>query len=89
MRNPRDYPKAVLTGQSFVTLIYFIVAVTVYCTAGIYVASPALGTAGTLIKRIAFGISLPGIIFTAIMYTHVRSRSLSSTRRRFLEETSG
>ncbi|GAA5935828.1 hypothetical protein JCM3775_007342 [Rhodotorula graminis] len=74
MRNPRDYPKAVLTGQSFVTLIYFIVAVTVYCTAGIYVASPALGTAGTLIKRIAFGISLPGIIFTAIMYTHLPAK---------------
>jgi len=76
MRNPRDYPKAVITGQSFVTIIYFVVAVTVYCTAGIWVASPALGTAGTLIKRIAYGISLPGLIFSAIMYTHVRLTSL-------------
>ncbi|TNY23546.1 transmembrane amino acid transporter protein-domain-containing protein [Rhodotorula diobovata] len=74
MRNPRDYPKAVITGQSFVTIIYFVVAVTVYCTAGIWVASPALGTAGTLIKRIAYGISLPGLIFSAIMYTHLPAK---------------
>ncbi|GAA5843515.1 hypothetical protein JCM9279_000776 [Rhodotorula babjevae] len=74
MRNPRDYPKAVLVGQSFVTLVYLVVAVTVYCTAGNYVASPALGTAGPLIKRIAYGLALPGVIFSAIMYTHLPAK---------------
>jgi len=86
MRNPRDYPKAVIVGQSFVTLVYLVVAVTVYCTAGNYVASPALGTAGPLIKRVAYGLALPGVIFSAIMYTHVRPRSALSPRRRCYEE---
>ncbi|BGP40554.1 hypothetical protein JCM10449v2_004516 [Rhodotorula kratochvilovae] len=74
MRNPRDYPKAVFVGQSFVTAVYFIVALVVYLYAGQYVASPALGTAGALIKRVAFGIALPGIIFSAILFTHLPAK---------------
>ncbi|GAA5820484.1 hypothetical protein JCM3770_005547 [Rhodotorula araucariae] len=74
MRNPRDYPKAVIIGQSFVTAVYFIVALVVYLYAGQYVASPALGTAGALIKRVAFGLSLPGIIFSAVLFTHLSAK---------------
>lgn len=39
--------------------------------AGQYVASPALGTAGVLIKRIAYGLSLPGLVSVAVIYCHL------------------
>ncbi|BGP40954.1 hypothetical protein JCM10450v2_004959 [Rhodotorula kratochvilovae] len=74
MRNPRDYPKAVALCQSFVTLFYIVVGVVVYMYAGQYVASPALGTAGVLIKRVAYGLALPGLFAAAIIYTHLPAK---------------
>ncbi|GAA6011768.1 hypothetical protein JCM8202_004144 [Rhodotorula sphaerocarpa] len=74
MRNPRDYPKAVMACQGFVTAFYLAIGVVVYEYAGQYVASPALGTAGVLIKRIAYGLSLPGLLAAAVIYTHLPAK---------------
>ncbi|GAA5842787.1 hypothetical protein JCM11251_001491 [Rhodosporidiobolus azoricus] len=71
MRNIRDYKKAVICCQAWVTLFYLVVGVVVYVYAGQYVANPALGTAGVLIKRISYGLSLPGLLFTGVYYTHL------------------
>ncbi|GAA5988248.1 hypothetical protein JCM10908_002129 [Rhodotorula pacifica] len=74
MRDPRDYPKAVLSCQGFVTAFYLAIGVTVYMRAGQYVASPALGTAGVLIKRISYGLAIPGLLAAAVIYTHLPAK---------------
>ncbi|BGP25414.1 amino acid transporter [Rhodotorula toruloides] len=76
MRNTRDYGKAVITCQTFVTVFYIVIGVVVYCYAGQYVASPALGTAGVLLKRISYGLALPGLLAAAVIYTHLPAKWL-------------
>ncbi|GJN87101.1 hypothetical protein Rhopal_000046-T1 [Rhodotorula paludigena] len=76
MRDSRDFKKAVLLCQTFVTSFYLTVGVVVYYYAGQYVASPALGTAGPLLKRISYGFSLPGLLFTSVFYTHMPAKFL-------------
>lgn len=53
--------------QTFVTSFYLTVGVVVYYYAGQYVASPALGTAGPLLKRISYGFSLPGLLCVSLL----------------------
>ncbi|GAA5944908.1 hypothetical protein JCM10213_001811 [Rhodosporidiobolus nylandii] len=74
LRDPRMYGRAVLLGQSMVVSLYLVVGIVVYVYAGQYVASPALGTAGELIKRVAYGLALPGLFFTAVFYTHLPAK---------------
>lgn len=76
MRNQRDYKKAVLLCQGFVTCFYLAIGIAVYAMAGQYVASPALGTAGVLLKRIAYGLSLPGLLASGVIYAHLPAKYL-------------
>ncbi|GAA6036097.1 hypothetical protein JCM8097_006613 [Rhodosporidiobolus ruineniae] len=76
MKQPRDFKKAVMVSQGFVTAVYLTIGVMVYACAGQYVASPALGTAGVLIKRIAYGLAFPGLIFTAVFFVHLPAKYL-------------
>lgn len=62
MRDPKQYTKSVLLGQSFVTMVYLVIGCTVYHFVGQYIASPALGSAGELMQRVCYGIALPGLI---------------------------
>ncbi|GAA6034593.1 hypothetical protein JCM8097_005413 [Rhodosporidiobolus ruineniae] len=80
MRNPRDFPKAVALCQTFVTVFYIVVGVVVYLYAGQYVASPALGTAGTLIKRVAYGLALPGLLAAALPAKWIFVRAMRNSR---------
>ncbi|GJN93660.1 hypothetical protein Rhopal_006717-T1 [Rhodotorula paludigena] len=85
MRRIEDYPKAIYAAQGFITSFYIIIGSVVYWYAGQYVASPALGTAGTLFKRIGYGLALPGLIFSAVIYIHLAAkfifmRTLRGTR---------
>ncbi|GAA6034617.1 hypothetical protein JCM8097_005425 [Rhodosporidiobolus ruineniae] len=74
MRNPRHSTRAILLSQSFITAFYVTIGVVVYYFAGQYVASPALGTAGTLIKRVAYGLALPGLFAAAVIYSHLPAK---------------
>jgi hypothetical protein len=51
-----------------------IVACVVYHFAGQYVASPALGTAGSLIKRVCYGIALPSLIVGGMLFAHTGAK---------------
>ncbi|KAM0257463.1 hypothetical protein ACHAPA_011723 [Fusarium lateritium] len=75
MRNPQEYTKALIVCQSIMTILYLIIGIVVYYYCGSFVASPALGSAGPLIKKICNGISLPGLLITTTLCLHV---SLSS-----------
>jgi amino acid permease len=72
MRNPRQYTQSLLLCQAGVTAIYIIIGCVVYYYCGSYVASPALGSAGGLVKKISYGFALPGLIVTTTIVIHVR-----------------
>jgi hypothetical protein len=70
MRNPKDYNKAMYTCQSTITAIYILVGIVVYYFCGSYVASPALGSAGPLLKRICYGLAITGLVASTCLVTH-------------------
>ncbi|GAA5889893.1 hypothetical protein JCM6882_004357 [Rhodosporidiobolus microsporus] len=74
MRNPRDFRKAILVSQPTILAVFLTIGIVVYMKAGQYVASPSLGTAGVLIKRIAYGLALPGLYFTGTIYIHLPAK---------------
>lgn len=76
MREPRLYTRAVFICQGLVTAVYLTVGCVVYYYCGSYVASPALGSAGTTIKKVSYGFALPGLIATTTIVTHVCLPSL-------------
>jgi amino acid permease len=61
LRDPREFPKALYLLQMTDTLLYILVAVVVYRYAGPDVGSPALGSAGNVVKKVAYGIALPTV----------------------------
>lgn len=65
LKDPRDYPKALCLLQGIDISLYIIAAIVIYRYTGAEVASPALGSAGTLVSKIAYGIALPtvGLLF--------------------------
>lgn len=72
MRNPRDYNKALILCQTVITVAYIVVGVVVYYYCGSYVTSPVLGSAGVTVKKVGYGIALPGLLISAILLLHVR-----------------
>jgi hypothetical protein len=74
MSEPKHYTRALIVCQSGVTITYIVIGCVVYLYCGSYVASPALGSAGHLIKRIAYGISLPGLLATTVLVIHFAAK---------------
>lgn len=62
--------------MSLVTASYLTFSLVVYRWCGQWVASPSLGSAGTLIKKVAYGIALPGLLVSACLYIHVAAKYL-------------
>jgi hypothetical protein len=77
MRDQRLGFRVVYVGHLIVTAVYIAIGTVVYWYCGIYVATPALGSAGALMKRISYGLALPGLFVTICIYLHV-SRSSSA-----------
>ncbi|KAE8147877.1 transmembrane amino acid transporter protein-domain-containing protein [Aspergillus avenaceus] len=76
MRKPKDYPKAVYLSMGFVTASYLAFSLVIYRWCGKWIASPALGSAGETIKRVSYGIALPGLIVSGSLYVHVAAKYL-------------
>ncbi|KAL1591838.1 hypothetical protein SLS59_010016 [Nothophoma quercina] len=70
MRNPKDYNKAMYICQGTMTAVYLLVGIVVYYFCGSYVSSPALGSAGPLLKRVCYGLALMGLIASTCLVTH-------------------
>ncbi|KAJ4388135.1 hypothetical protein N0V93_008740 [Gnomoniopsis smithogilvyi] len=74
MRRPKDYNKAVYLCMSIVTASYLSFSLVVYRWCGQWVASPSLGSAGPVIKKVAYGIGLIGLLVSACIYLHVAAK---------------
>lgn len=71
MKDPKLYPRALAICQTVVTVVFLIVSIVVYYFCGSYVTSPALGSAGKTIKKVSYGIALPGLIVSGVLLAHV------------------
>ncbi|TXT12573.1 uncharacterized protein COLE_02983 [Cutaneotrichosporon oleaginosum] len=74
MRDFRQYKKSMYCCQIFVWAFYITIGTVMYFYCGQYVAFPALGSAGVVVKRVAYGIALPGLLVTLIIYTHLPAK---------------
>ncbi len=71
MREPVYFTRALLVCQGAVTAIYITIGCVVYYFCGSFVATPALGSAGVVVKKVAYGLALPGLIATTTLVIHV------------------
>ncbi|PWY89299.1 hypothetical protein BO70DRAFT_165101 [Aspergillus heteromorphus CBS 117.55] len=76
LKNPADFPKALVLLQSVDITLYVVAAVVIYCYGGSTVSSPALGSAGPVVSKVAYGIALPTIIIAGVINGHVASKSV-------------
>ncbi|KAJ3544817.1 hypothetical protein NM208_g2845 [Fusarium decemcellulare] len=74
MRDPKEYTKALIVCQTLISIIYISIGIVVYYYCGSYVSSPALGSAGPLLKKICYGIALPGLCCSLILMLHLSSK---------------
>lgn len=68
MREPKDFTKSLILLQITDTTMYFIVAMVCYAYAGAKVDSPALGSAGGVVGKVAWGMAIPTIIIAGVIY---------------------
>lgn len=73
-RNPREFPKALYLLQASDTAMYLVVALVVYWYTGPNVESPALGSATGVVKKVAWGIAIPTILISGVIYGHVATK---------------
>ncbi|KAF4925883.1 N amino acid transport system protein [Colletotrichum fructicola] len=76
MRDPRMYTRAVMVCQSIMTALYITIGIVVYYHCGTYVTSPVLGSAGPLMKKICYGLALPGLTVSSAMFIHFTGKYL-------------
>ncbi|KAI0601572.1 putative amino acid transporter [Biscogniauxia sp. FL1348] len=74
MRDPRHYTRSLMICQTGVTVTYVAIGSVVYYYCGSYVASPALGSAGPMIKKVAYGFALPGLLVTTMLVIHLPAK---------------
>ncbi|KAK1138532.1 hypothetical protein N8T08_002418 [Aspergillus melleus] len=74
MDEPRDFPKSLALLQIVDTCMYVVTAVVIYRYAGPDVASPALSSAGSIMKKVTYGLSIPTVIFSGVVLGHVAGK---------------
>ncbi|KAM0424396.1 hypothetical protein ACHAPT_010316 [Fusarium lateritium] len=88
MRNPvRDFPWALGGLISISITFYLTVAISIYCLAGEYTTSPALGSAPLLPAKIAYGIVIPAVLTAGLSNGHVGAKYIFIETLRALKRT--
>ncbi|PLN86022.1 transmembrane amino acid transporter protein-domain-containing protein [Aspergillus taichungensis] len=76
LKDPKDFTKALALTQSLDISLYLIAAVVIYYYVGDDVPSPALGAAGPVVSKVAYGIALPTIIIAGVLTGHIACKSI-------------
>lgn len=74
MRRPQDFRKACLVTGVLIGMLYLTFSLVIYRWCGIWISTPAFGSAGTLFKKISYGIALPGLVIGVGIYQHVAAK---------------
>ncbi|KAJ5982828.1 hypothetical protein N7481_004927 [Penicillium waksmanii] len=69
--DPKAFPKSLAMLQAVDTVMYLVTALVIYRFAGPDLASPALSSAGPLMKKVAFGLAIPTVIIAGVVIGHV------------------
>ncbi|EIT80970.1 hypothetical protein AO1008_09907 [Aspergillus oryzae 100-8] len=70
------FPKALSLLQCIDISLYLVCGVVIYRYAGEGVESPALGSAGPMVGKIAYGIALPTILIAGVINGHIACKSI-------------
>jgi hypothetical protein len=54
--------------------VYLVIGSVVYAYCGKFVASPALGSAGKTLKKVCYGVAIPGLLASLCLFTHVSTK---------------
>lgn len=76
LRRPEEFPKALCLLQGCDVGMYVITAVVIYYYAGENVKSPALDSAGTVVRKAAYGVAVPTIVVAGVVNGHVAVKYL-------------
>ena len=71
---PSQYTRSLFLLQGCDTGMYIITAIVIYRYAGADVASPALGSASTIVSKVAYGIAIPTIVVAGVINGHVAAK---------------
>ncbi|KAF7712097.1 Transmembrane amino acid transporter protein [Penicillium ucsense] len=71
MEKPQDFKKSLFMLQGFEICLYLTAAVVIYFFVGKGVDSPALISAGPVMKKVAFGIAIPTIVGAGVVNGHI------------------
>ncbi|EXJ96134.1 hypothetical protein A1O1_01260 [Capronia coronata CBS 617.96] len=74
MKRPQDYNKAVIVSMSIVTAAYLSFSLVLYKWCGKWVATPSLGSAGPMLKKVGYGIGIIGLAVSACLYVHIGAK---------------
>jgi hypothetical protein len=88
MKDPvKDFPKALACLEAFSITTYSVIAVAIYCLAGQYTTSPALGSAPTIAAKAAYGVVLPAVFATAMSFGHTGAKYMYVVAMRSMKAT--
>ncbi|KAB8246561.1 transmembrane amino acid transporter protein-domain-containing protein [Aspergillus flavus] len=76
MKNPHDFPKSLCMLQGFEIILYTVASAVIYRYAGQDVASPALGSAGPVVRKVAYGVAIPTIVIAGVVLGHVAIKNV-------------
>jgi hypothetical protein len=74
MREPRDFRKSLFLCMAIVIASYTSFSLVVYRYCGQWVAVPSLGSAGSTIKIVAYGVGFIGLLVSGCLYLHVGAK---------------
>lgn len=94
MHTPKDYVKSIWALGLIEIVIYTLTGALIYAFVGQDVQSPALLSAGSMVKRVAFGIALPvifisGSINTVVLGRMIHGRIFKNSTIRFINTKMG
>jgi hypothetical protein len=71
MEDTTQFPKSLAMLQVVDTTLYIVTAMVIYCYAGPTVESPALSSAGPVMKKVAYGLAIPTVLFPPLPHLGV------------------
>jgi ammonia channel protein AmtB len=83
MKDPRQFSRMMVISIIFLTVVYLIIGSIVYTYCGTFVATPALGSAGSVMKKVCYGIAIPGLLASLTLFTHVSLECLAAGSQQF------
>lgn len=88
MKRPsQDFIPSLIWLQVFSISLYLLVAIGIYLMAGQYTASPALGSAPEIPAKVAYGIVLPAVLSTGLVFGHTAIKYMYVVIMRALKAT--